>query len=178
MHIQTHVMSGWCIANLLPLTAAQRLGCMIAASVCDLDGLSLIGGWDAYSRYHHVLGHNLAFGLLACAVLTACTARLRAAPLVFVLYLGLFHLHLLMDYFGSGFGWGIAYFSPMASREYKTTHGWEFYSWQNISLAMLLLLWTLVLAVRVGRTPLEAIMPGLDRKLVVWLQRYARPFRA
>src|SRR5437016_3393863 len=39
MHIQTHIMSGWCAASLFPLTARQRLACMIAASAADLDGL-------------------------------------------------------------------------------------------------------------------------------------------
>jgi len=52
-------MSGWCIANLLPVTPRQRLGAMIAASAADLDGLGILFGQEAYWRYHHTLGHNL-----------------------------------------------------------------------------------------------------------------------
>ena len=47
---------------------------------------------------------------------------------------------------------------------------WEFFSWQNISTAIAFLAWTIWIAVRHGRTPLEAIMPGLDRQLVDWLR--------
>jgi hypothetical protein len=50
---------------------------------------------------------------------------------------------------------------------FDNTHlSWDFYSWQNLSIAAALLIWTLIIAVRKGRTPLEAIMPDLDRQLV------------
>ena len=45
-------------------------------------------------------------------------------------------------------------------------YGWDFYSWQNISAAFLLLLWTVAIAYYQKRTPLELLMPSLDRKLV------------
>lgn len=43
---------------------------------------------------------------------------------------------------------------------------WPFYSWQNISLGFLCIAWTVAIARRQRRTPLEAIMPSLDRQLV------------
>lgn len=48
---------------------------------------------------------------------------------------------------------------------------WEFYSWQNITTAAVLLVWTIAIAVRAGRTPLEVLMPKLDRELVDWLRK-------
>lgn len=39
MHIQTHIVSGWCAANLLDLTPRERALAMVAASAADLDGL-------------------------------------------------------------------------------------------------------------------------------------------
>src|SRR5690242_13324322 len=98
MHIPTHILSGWCVGNCFPLDKKQRLFCMIAASVADLDGLGMVAGMEQelYWRYHHVLGHNLFFGLLVAGVLAAMGGR---KWVTFPLYLLLFHLHLSMDYF-------------------------------------------------------------------------------
>ena len=169
MHVQTHIMSGWCVANCFPLAPRHRLMCMIAASAADLDGLSLLFGQNAYWKYHHALGHNLPFGLVLCSVLVLLSGA-RLLPLL--LYLALFHLHLVMDFFGSGPGWPIYYFWPFSvwtpdNRQW----GWDFYSWQNITIAAALLVWTIAIAIRAGRTPLEALMPRLDRQLVEWLRK-------
>ena len=40
MHVQTHILSGWCVGNLAPLSPRERLICMTAASIADLDGLT------------------------------------------------------------------------------------------------------------------------------------------
>ncbi len=163
-------MSGWCAANLVPgLTPTQRLMAMIAAAVPDLDGLSLLGGQQSYWHWHHRACHNLPFGLLACAILTLASGSTWR---LFVLYLALFHLHLDMDIFGSGPGWGIFYLWPFSNWMFDNTHlSWDFYSWQNLSIAGALLAWTVVIAIRLRRTPLEAIMPNLDRQLVAMARR-------
>ena len=162
-------MSGWCIANLFPLTARQRLGCVIAASAADFDGVGIIFGQEAYWNYHHKLGHNLAFGLILCLLLTIL---IRGRLLVFLLLVALFHLHLLMDFFGSGPGWAIYYFWPFSNWALDNRHwSWAFYSWQNISAAAALFVWMIAIAIRAGRTPLETLMPNLDRQLVALLRR-------
>jgi hypothetical protein len=164
MHVQTHILSGWCAANLLPhFSARDRLLCMLAAGLADLDGLGIVFGQNVYWDYHHRLGHNLPYGLLLCATLAAFASR---RVLAFAVFLALYHLHLLMDYYGSGPGWGIPYLWPLSRREWRNDDAWPFYSWQNLSTFAALLLWTLWIARRHGRTPLEAIMPGLDRQLV------------
>ena len=164
MHIQTHILSGWCVANLLPhFTPRERLLSMLAASLADVDGLSIVAGQEAYWDYHHTLGHNLPFGVLLCLALAALsTHRLTALAA----YLALFHLHLLLDSFGSGPGWGIPYLWPFSKHVSINPHAWDFYSWQNIGTAVALLAWTIHIARRRGRTPLEAVMPRLDRQLV------------
>ncbi|MEZ0263301.1 MAG: hypothetical protein ACAI43_01130 [Phycisphaerae bacterium] len=84
-----------------------------------------------------------------------------------------------MDYYGSGPGWPIAYFWPwdcgLPGSLWFCQHAWEFYSWQNMSAAAVMLAWTLGIAWRARRTPLEALMPRLDRQLV---QLIAGPERA
>jgi membrane-bound metal-dependent hydrolase YbcI (DUF457 family) len=164
MHVQTHILSGWCLGNLFPQFAPRdRLAFMLAASLADVDGLSILFGQEAYWDFHHKFGHNLAFGIVLCATLAAFTTRrLRAFAVCF----GLFHLHLLMDYYGSGPGWGIPYLWPFSAVEWRSADAWAFYSWQNLTAFAAVFAWTLWIARRIGRTPLEALMPGLDRQLV------------
>lgn len=174
MHIPTHILSGWCLANCLPLSPRQRLGCMVAAVIPDLDGLGIVFGTesDAFQNYHHLLGHNLPFALFSCGLLALAGPR-RAMS--FVIYLAMFHVHLVMDYFGSGAGWRIYYLWPISRWNVVNFNGWDFYSWQNILAAAILLVWMVAIAAWKRRTPLEAIMPDLDRQLVNLISRRAAP---
>ena len=172
LHLQTHILSGWCIGNLVPgFTPRERLFCMLAAAACDVDGLSILGGQEAWWDYHHTLGHNLAFGVLLCLALAAFSTH---RVLAFLAYLALFHLHLLLDSYGSGPGWGIPYFWPFSRHASVNPAAWAFYSWQNLTAAAVLIAWTVWIARRDRRTPLEAVMPNLDRQLVALL-RARRP---
>lgn len=173
MHLQTHILSGWCLANLVPrFTPRERLFCMLAAVASDVDGLSFLGGQESWWDYHHTLGHNLPFGVLLALALAALSTH---RPLAFTAYLTLFHLHLLMDYWGSGPGWGIPYFWPFSKHASVNPYAWEFYSWQNLTAAAVFVAWTIWIARRQGRTPLEAIMPNLDRQLAALLGRRTDP---
>jgi inner membrane protein len=160
-------MSGWCLGNHVDLTARERLGCMVAAGLADLDGLSMLFGRDAYWEYHHKATHNLLFGFLVAAGLTAWSSR---RVRVFLVYVALFHLHLVMDYFGSGPGWEIRYFWPFGDLRFEFAQAWEFYSWQNLSVGFAFVCWTLLIAMYKRRTPLEHIMPSLDAQLIAWLR--------
>jgi inner membrane protein len=167
MHIQTHILSGWCAANCFNTTPRQRMAAMIAAASCDIDGVSYLFGQKAYWTYHHTFGHNLFFGLLISTILAAW-ARSRIGT--FLLCLGLVHLHLYMDYWGSGPDWHIHYLWPRWEPIWRNPQAWEFFSWQNLTVFFALLLWTIAIARFAGRTPLELVMPRLDRELVrlVW----------
>jgi hypothetical protein len=70
-----------------------------------------------------------------------------------------------MDLLGSGEGWGIPYFWPIVKQEYLWNQ-WDLYSWQNLTAAGVLLIWTVLIAKYRKRTPLEAVMPRLDRQIV------------
>ncbi len=172
MHIPTHILSGWCIGNCFPLNKQQRLFCMIAAAIPDVDGIGFVFGEDWYWKFHHILGHNVFFGLLTAGALAAIGGRKR---LTFPVYLALFHLHLVMDYFGSGPGWKIHYFWPVSQVGYKTDWVWNLTSWQNMSAAVVLLAWTAVIVYLLRRTPLELISPRLDRVGVDAIARRRQP---
>jgi membrane-bound metal-dependent hydrolase YbcI (DUF457 family) len=165
MHVQTHILSGWCCANLLPCTPRQRLAAMIAAAAPDVDGLAILFGQNAYWTYHHTFGHNLWFALLVGVALALWA---RPAVATFALCAAMVHLHLYMDYWGSGPDWHIHYLWPMREPIWRNPSAWAFFSWQNITAFLALLAWTIVIAVVRRRTPLELGMPRLNRELVNW----------
>jgi hypothetical protein len=170
MHVPTHILSGWCAGNLLRLTPKQRLGCMIAATAADLDGMGILVSQDLYWDYHHKLGHNLFFALLLAGVLTIFLSD-RRRLFAFLVFLAMAHLHLLLDYFGSGPDWPIWYLWPSDLLKIQNPHAWAFFSWQNIAFGYGLLAWTILIAWRQRRTPLEWLMPRLDLQLVALLHR-------
>jgi len=165
VHIPTHILSGWCAANCLPLTPRQRLCAMAAATIADLDGLGFFISREAYWNYHHKLGHNLSFAILSSFLLMFFSASKTISRLeLFLFYFLLFHLHLILDYFGSGPGWHIHYFWPFATLLIKSPHPWEFFSWQNILAFLVLLGWTVLIARSKKRTPFELIAPSVEAR--------------
>ncbi|MGV3663656.1 MAG: metal-dependent hydrolase [Prosthecobacter sp.] len=165
MHIPTHILSGWCLADTLELTPRERMLAMVAASAADLDGLGLFVSVEFYAEYHHVLGHNLLAGMLLSAGLAALASKPHRLKM-FCLALVLFHLHLVLDYYGSGPGWGFEYLWPLADLHVECEHAWELASWQNFLAFGILLAWTGIIFVRRRRTPLEVICPSLDARAV------------
>ena len=164
MHIPTHILAGWCVANSVPrLTAKDRLALVLASSLPDLDGLGLIWSRDAYFAVHHVWGHNLFVGTLGCLLLSLGSDHRKCTFLWAIL---VFHLHLLMDYFGSGQGWGIAYFWPVSDHHFLTETAWSLGGWQNyVALAILGMCSFVILRTR-RRTPFEILAPVVDRAFV------------
>jgi membrane-bound metal-dependent hydrolase YbcI (DUF457 family) len=156
-------MSGWIAANFFTLSPRERFLCMLAASAPDIDGAGLLISWDLYQKTHHALGHNIFFGIIAALIFAFCSERKQK---MFWLCLGLFNLHVIMDLLGSGELWTISYFWPLSGYELSFEHGWPFYSWQNISAGTLCLAATAAIIYWRKRSPLEFIMPSLDRKIV------------
>ncbi|HEY1050963.1 MAG TPA: metal-dependent hydrolase [Prosthecobacter sp.] len=165
MHIPTHILSGWCLADTLDLAPRERLSAMVAASAADLDGLGLFVSVEFYAEYHHVLGHNLLAGMLLSAGLATLASKPHRMKM-FCLSLVLFHLHLVLDYYGSGPGWGFEYLWPFADLHVECEHAWELASWENFLAFGILLAWTGIIFVRRRRTPLEVICPSLEARAV------------
>ena len=134
MHIPTHILSGWCIGNLLPLNGRERLFCMIAAGAADFDGLGILFGEETYWDFHHKLGHNVFFAVLLSGVLASLSSR---KCLAFEVFFVLAHLHLVLDYVGSGPGWPLYYLWPVSNMETFNPRAWPFFSWQNIATVQL-----------------------------------------
>lgn len=165
----THILSGWCFGNLIKLTGRERLFCMLAASLPDLDGLGIIFGQSLYLKYHHIVGHNILFGIICSAVLSYFSkSKIKS----FFIYVLLFHVHLIMDYYGSGPEWGIYYLWPFSNWLLYTPHAWPFNAWQNSAVGIFLIVWMFIIMFYHKRTPLELLKPSLDRQIIELTEKF------
>jgi hypothetical protein len=181
MHVITHFLVGWMVANAASLSRRERAVVALAGVVPDLDGLGIIAElltrdsarpllW--WSEFHHVLGHNLGFALLTAGVACALSSRRWTTT---GLALASFHLHLLGDLAGSrgpeGYQWPIPYLLPFSDAWQWTWSGqWELNAWPNIALTTAALAAALILAWRRGFSPLELFSVRGDRALVETLR--------
>jgi len=107
MHGITHFLASWTVANIPELERRDRAIVTLAGIAPDLDSAGIViemfnnhsaTSLPWYSMYHHVLAHNLLFGLaIFVAGMAVAKRRLFTAFLSFAV----FHLHLLCDLIGS-----------------------------------------------------------------------------
>lgn len=182
----THVLISWSAASLLPLSKKDRILVTLAGLIPDFDGLGLL--WDLasrdslhslWSRFHHILGHNLAFGLgLSLATMLVATRRWMTALAVFAI----FHLHLLGDLLGARAPdeiWTIPYLLPFSAQEFSWSGQWPLTSWQNFLITVVFLFFALYQTWRQGHSPLEAVSGTGDAQLVAALRaRFGTPLPA
>jgi hypothetical protein len=177
MHPATHLLAGWAVANAADLSNRDRVIVTLAAVVPDLDGIGIVAEFATrnadhpllwYSNYHHVLGHNIGFGLLCCAVALAFGRRRWMAALLTFLS---FHTHMLGDLAGSGaadgYQWPIPYLLPFSDAWQLAWSGqWPLSSWQNNMIVFGLMALAIYLAWRRGYSPLGMVSPSADRAFV------------
>jgi inner membrane protein len=182
MNPASHFLISWTIANTAGIPRRDRALVTLSGVIPDIDGIGIIAElltenttmpliW--YSKYHHVLGHNLGLGLLLAAVVFSLSIRRWvSAVLAFIA----FHLHLLGDLVGSrgpdGYQWPIPYFFPLSTDWTLTWEGqWELNAWPNILVTLLIVGITLYLAWKRGRSPLEMISLKADTAFVAKLRK-------
>ena len=177
MNPVSHLLTGWVVAN-----SGDRVLVTLTGVVPDLDGVGIIAElltestarpliW--YSKYHHVLGHNLLLSLfLAIGVFLLSARRWMSATLAFLA----FQLHLLGDLVGSrgpeGYQWPIPYLYPFSAKWTLAWPGqWELNAWPNILITALVLGITLYLTWKRGCSPLEIVSLRADAAFVTGLRR-------
>ena len=169
MHLQTHGLTGWLIGNAAGLGVRGRSLAVLAGVLPDLDGLGIVVSEELYWDWHHVLGHNVFYLLAAAGVLTVFTdAGTRCRSFVVFTLVGASHL--LLDLIGSGPDWELAWLWPASDHALVWRGAWPLFSWQNILTFVAVLVGTLAVARWCGRTPLEWVMPSLDRRFVRWIR--------
>lgn len=192
MHLPTHALASWLVAEALPLTRRQRMAVLAAGLIPDLDALSLAFGVEAYQRWHHTLLHNGLAALALSLGLAWWSTRAQApgAPPggarpaheqgrpfleAALVCLASLHLHFLCDLAGSagpdGSPWTIPYLLPFSTRELSWAGQWPLAGWQNLSLTIGLLLANAAVARRRGRTLLEVVSARADAAVVEVLRR-------
>lgn len=141
----------------------DRVLITLAGVVPDLDGLTLLAGEEAYSRWHHLLTHGIVAATI-CAVAFGALAKQRV--LVGALSFVAFHLHLLCDLAGSGPGWPIWYLYPFSQHETMWSGQWNLASWQNSLIGLAATVAVLWCALPLGRTAVELFSVKTDGKVV------------
>jgi hypothetical protein len=182
MNPASHLLVGWTVANAARLERRDRAIVTLAGVLPDVDGLGILvdlladdsgGDLTWWWALHHNLAHNLTTAVLvSAAALLFAKRRLATAALAFVA----FHLHLLGDVAGSrgpdGYQWPISYLNPFSDSWQLSWSGqWELNAWPNFAITALLLAWTLRIAWRQGRSPLELVSLRADRALTTALRR-------
>jgi inner membrane protein len=91
-----HLLVGWVVANTANLNRRERAAVTVAGAAADLDGLGVIAeiftresdhSLPWFSDYHHVLGHNLAFGLVVVGTSAlVATRRWKTAGLALLTF--------------------------------------------------------------------------------------------
>ncbi len=187
MNPVTHFLVGWGVANSAALERRDRALVAAAGVAPDLDGLGIVtdlltrhtaAPTEWWGAYHHVLGHNLAFG----ALVTALAFKLgRRRPVTAALACVSLHLHLLGDVVGSrgpdGYQWPIPYLSRFSeSWQWVWSGQWALNAWPNFAITSALLATTLYLAWHRGFSPLELVSDRANRSLVEALRgRFGAP---
>lgn len=173
----THFLAGWLVASGDGFNRRERAAITLAGVAPDVDGLGIIPElltrhsahpltW--FSEYHHLLGHNLLFGLsVTAASILLATKRLKTALFV----LASFHLHLLCDLVGSrgpeGESWAIPYLVPFSqSGQWSWSGQWALNAWPNFAITIFMLVATFYLAWRRGYSPVEMVSSNADAKFV------------
>lgn len=183
----THLLISWGVANAVTLNKRERAIVTAAGVIPDVDGLGIVvevltrnseRPLDWWSRYHHVLAHNLGFVLFLVIATILLSKRSYATTLLALLS---FHLHLLGDLVGArgpdGYQWPIPYLLPFSDSWQLVWEGqWALNAWPNFLVTGVALWLTFYLAWRRGFSPLELVSQRADCAFTECLrQRFGQP---
>lgn len=184
MHVVTHIFAGWLLADETGLAHRDKALVAWASVAPDADGLGVVvdlandilgrAGTTYYETYHHYLGHGLLGAAVTTALVYAGALNKRKTALFALLS---FHLHLLMDIFGSRGSnpidiWPINYLAPFSLTPRVAWSGqWPLTGWQNTTITIILMLVCIITAVRRGRSPVSMFSRRADLEFVKVLRR-------
>jgi len=182
----THFLAGWVIASFPRLQRRDVALVTFAGVAPDVDGLGFLPELitrnsahpvDWFTRYHHILAHNLPFAILIAVVAFAIARRKWLTAGLALLTV---HLHFLMDVVGSrgpdGFNWSIPYVEPLSSKvQFAWSGQWALNSWQNFVITLGLLVFVGLRSIQTGRSPVEIFSPAADKQVIAALRQRFLP---
>jgi len=172
----THLLLSWSVASAVASDRKDRALITVAGIAPDIDGIGLL--WDLvsrqkgealalWSRYHHVLGHNITFAV-TLAIASFFLAKRRVATCLAVL--SVFHLHLLCDLLGSRGPdeiWSIPYLLPFShSWNFVWSKQWPLNSWQNFAITSGAIAFVIYQGWRRRISPLELVSQDANDSFV------------
>lgn len=181
MNPATHFLTGWLIANVDHLERKDRALITLAGVIPDANGLGILTGIASqdqgaclylYGQYHHVLAHNVFFGLLLAA--TGYALSKKKGLTTFLILLS-FHIHLRGDILSGRGPDGtiliIFYLFPVLTDvQFSWSGQWELNAWPNVVITAAALLLTLYLAWRRGFSPVNIFSVKADEAVVAALR--------
>jgi len=173
VHPASHALISWLVAEVKDLPRRDRILVFAAGLLPDLDGLVILGGTEMYQRWHHVILHNGLSAVVYGAIVAGLAKgnRLLAGFLTCLVW----HLHLLADWFGSGgpdgSQWSIPYLVPFDFTDYYAPYQWPLASWQNVVITVVAIVLSVVVALRRGRTVVDAFSLKADAKVMAVLRQ-------
>lgn len=183
----THFLIGWSVATSCNITRKERAFVAIAGIAPDIDGAGLILDFlgshqeqslELWSRYHHILGHNIGFGLfLAIVAFAMSTKRWLVSFLVMIS----FHLHLIGDLLGSkgpeGYQWPIPYLLPFSDAwQWIWAGQWQLNAWPNVVVTGVVGWNMFYVTWKKGVSPLEVVSSKANSSFVDTLRsRFGMP---
>ncbi len=183
----THLLISWTAANSFKLSRRERIIVTVSGVIPDIDGLGLIVDFlfknpdrplQFWTKFHHVLGHNLGLGILAALIAFSLSQRRVTVAL---LSFFIFHVHLFCDLIGArgpeGYQWPIPYLLPFSDMWQLTWSGqWALNAWPNFVITGITLFLVFIIAWRWGHSPLEIVSTRLDGGFVKALRaRFGEP---
>ena len=187
MNPATHLLIGWSIANICNINRRERALVTMAGVIPDIDGAGIFIDVitsdqypSLYVKYHHILGHNIGFGLSLC--LAALLFFRRRIATTFLVFLS-FHIHLLGDLAGSmgpdGYQWPIPYLLPFSDAWQLVWAGqWELIAWPNFAITFVAGFLMFYIAWSRGITPLEMFSVKANNAFVSTLRnRFGDPVK-
>ena len=183
----THLLASWTVASIPRLERRDRAIITLVGISPDIDGVGIVAELATrhteqpllwWSKYHHVIAHNLTFGIAIFFIAAAIAKRrLLTAGLAFFV----FHLHLFCDLIGArgpeGDQWPIPYLYPyLKNLEFIWSGQWALNAWPNFVITIILMAITFYLAWKRGFSPLEMISNRANRVFVeTFRKRFGKP---
>lgn len=184
----THFLVGWVVANSADLNRKERAAVAISGVIPDIDSVGIIAEkltlhsdrphlW--WSHYHHVLAHNLGFGLLAALIIFILSNKKITTTSLALLS---FHLHLFGDILGGrgpdSYQWPVPYLLPFSNVwEIYWQGQWAINAWQNFLITGIALIITFFLAWKRGFSLIEIFSTTADRAFVETLRNRFKNFK-
>jgi hypothetical protein len=179
MNPLTHFLAGWSAANIATLKNRDRILVAIGGVLPDIDSFGIIPEiltdkkLDWFSRYHHVLAHNILVAVIGLAIVVLVAKRKLMAGALFFLA---FHIHLLCDILGGkgpdGYQWPIPYLWPfLPELQITWQYQWALNAWPNFAITIFFVIVAIWLARNKGYSFVGIFSRKADEMVVATIRK-------